>query len=210
MDLSVFRIPVPGAGLGGEIARRERHVCSPSAETPIGFPSSRPVSLGSSTTSAYLRHLGTHLEYLAVDKCYEPDEITSLDFSSNTALTHLEIGAVAHLAMTAQGETQVSPILESILSCVMPYTRIEELIIPVSAYHHADPDPDASWIPLSQFANLLDTQLFATVRTIEFIVSGNRYYFPAREVRERWEPILRAAISSRSNRKISCSVARDY
>ncbi|KAJ6537254.1 hypothetical protein DFH09DRAFT_1283638 [Mycena vulgaris] len=145
----------------------------------VAFPLKPFPSLWS-TTSAFLRHLGPDLKHLELYDCEDHigqhltlrlrksrarltrwlDRITRLDFRSNTGLEQLKISDALRLNVVGdQFEVGVRPALEGLLSQIMPYSRVEGLILKVETDSLSNP---SAWIPLAQFSDLLDTPPFAT------------------------------------------------
>ncbi|KAJ7446113.1 hypothetical protein FB451DRAFT_791506 [Mycena latifolia] len=165
-----------------------------------------------STASAYMRHLGKHLKYLELDFGDKVmDRVATLDLSANTALEHLKIHNALRFNVIPsrnQFDVAVCPDLEPLLSRIIPYARVDTLVLKVGTDSISNPAP---WNPITQLSDLLDTPPFASVRRVEFIVDGGAFCLKgsARLAREHFEPILRAAIPSHSDRQIVCSDGDD-
>ncbi|KAJ7446111.1 hypothetical protein FB451DRAFT_791496 [Mycena latifolia] len=168
------------------------------------YPSSSDLS-----TMAYVRHLGNHLKCLELD--FGEDLMPTLDLSANTSLGHLRVSDALRFNVIAardQFDVAVCPTLEPLLSQVMTYARVDTLLLKVRTESRSIP---ALWNPLAQLFDLLDTPPFAAIRRVEFVVDGGSYCLEgsARLAKERFEPILRAAIPSRSDRQIVCNEGED-
>ncbi|KAF7364919.1 hypothetical protein MVEN_00362400 [Mycena venus] len=156
--------------------------------------------------SRYLHHLGDHLQYLRLKWVPEehPNRVLRLDFSHSTALKHLHVNrAVRFDILATSSNIDVAPGLERLLAIVTAHCRLETIILGVTTGIHVHPIP---WTPFAQFAALIDTWQFATVREIQFVVydSASRSQGSAPCAREHFESLLSTFLPTRPTRRIVC------
>ncbi|KAJ7101843.1 hypothetical protein C8R43DRAFT_1244174 [Mycena crocata] len=116
--------------------------------------------------------------------------ITTVDFSSNDRIETLNVHDALRINILADEHD------------------VARLVLKVQTDSLSNPPRG---VPLAQFADLLETAHFTSVRTIIFIVDGDIFAFEglARPSRELFEPVLRAAIPSRPGREVVCLDGED-
>ncbi|KAJ7609240.1 hypothetical protein DFH06DRAFT_1247670 [Mycena polygramma] len=161
--------------------------------------SDNPSTAFVSALSEYLQSLGTHLTSLDIEyTARHLDAFVPVDFSYSTGLKNLSFGTgVGLIVPQDRGEpfVTVCPALTLLLSSIATRASLHTLIPNVFAESYWD----WTWKHFGHFAASLQSLLFASLHTIQFLVSCSPWSFGGSVLRaqEMLESILRAAIPGR-------------